>query len=132
MSSSYVRQMIKDWLRDPTMGIKFYNTINEEQDPLDEFWCTVSFGNPFREVATFCEGSWTEEGEMEVIYFGPPGVTDDAFVVAVEADVDKLMAKRDAANKMVLIRRSAPFEFSDGSADQKYALSIYIDYTFYS
>ena len=132
MSSAVVRRTIKGWLSDPSMSVPFYNTINEEQDPTDDYWCTVLFNNPYREVTTFCEGKWTEEGEAEVVYFGPPGINDDALATMLEAEIIKLMARRDPTGKLILVRSSPPYEYSSGSAAQKYALSVYVDYTLYS
>ena len=132
MSSAYVRSLVRTWLQDSAMVVPFYNTINEEQKPSDDNWCTVHFNNPYREVTTFCEGDWVEEGEAEIVYFGLPGVSDTNLIQLIEADMTTLMAKRDPNEKLVLMNRSAPIEYSSGSAGLDYALAIYVDYTFYS
>lgn len=131
MSSSYVRTLVEGWMKDAGMAVPYYATINEEQNPQDELWCTVDFTSDYRDVITFCEGMTTEEGEVEVQYFGRAGIGDDTLIQALEADMITLMAQRDPQGKCVLIRRSAPFETSSGSADQMYSLSVYIDYQFY-
>lgn len=131
MSSFYVRQMVETWLKDPAMVIPYYDTINEEQDPQDDMYCTGRFNSSFRETTTFCQGNTLEEGEVEVTYFGQAGIGDNALIQALEADMVTLMAQRDPDTKLTLTQRSAPFEFSGGSAGQKYGLSIYIDYQLY-
>jgi len=131
MSSFYVRQMMEGWLQDAGMVIPYYPTINEGQDPQDAMYCTLKFSSSFRDTITFCQGDTSEEGEVEVIYFGQAGIGYNALIQALEADMITLMAQRDLTGKLTLVRRSAPFEFSGGSAGQMYGLSIYIDYTLY-
>ena len=126
MSSSYVRTLMETWLN--AMTVPYYPTINEEQNPGDAIWATAEFSSNFRESMTFCNGFTSEQGEVELVFFGEPGTGDDSLITAVEADMVTLMAQRDPANKLVLMNRSAPFEFSNGSADMQYGLSIFIDY----
>ncbi len=128
MSSRYVRVLVEGWLKDVTMGVPYYLTINTEEDPQDDVWCTVDFSASFRDTITFCEGHTTEEGEVEIQYFGLPGKGYDTLIQAIETDMITLMAQRDPQGKMVLMRRSAPFETSGGSAKTMYGLSIYVDY----
>ena len=103
MSSWYVRALIESWLNDPVMNVPYYSTINEEQNPQDDTWCTADFGDSFREILTFCDGNVREEGEIEVIYYGQPGIGYDALITDIEADVGELMKKRDPTGKMVII-----------------------------
>jgi len=131
MSSSVVRTLVEQWLEDPAMAVKYYATINEDQDPDDAMWCTAKFSPSYRESTTFCGGKTTEEGEVEIIYFGQPGIGESALIVAVETDMLVLMAQRDPAGDMVILNRSAPFEFSGGSAGSLYGLSIFLEYQYY-
>ena len=131
MSSKYVRDMVEGWLGDVALAVPYYPTVNEDQNPGDAQWCTVDFSSSFRDTLTFCAGMTSEEGELQVIYFGEAGVGEDALLTAIEADMLIIMAKRDPANKLVLMQRSAPFEFSGGSASKNYGLSIFVDYQFY-
>jgi len=126
MSSRYVRNLMETWLKDPAMAVPYYLTVNEEQDPQDDVWCTCDFSSNYRETMTFCEGVTSEEGEVEVVYYGLPGKGYDALIQMLEADMLVLMARRDP--KLALLNRSAPFEFSGGSADEMYAMSVYVDY----
>jgi len=131
VSSKYVRDLVEEWLGDVAMVIPYYPTINEEQNPDDDMWCSAEFGSNLRDTVTFCGGTVIEEGEIVVDYLGQAGKGDDVLLTALEVDMITLMAKRDPANKLVLTQRSAPFEFSGGSADRWYGLSIYVDYQFY-
>lgn len=131
MSTLYVRTLVEGWLNDVAMNVPYYPTINEEQNPSDAIWCTAKFNSDFRDVITFCRGNTTEEGDIEIEYFGLPGIGDDALLTALEADMITLMSQRDPAGKCVLLRRSAPFETSGGSASLLYGLSIFVDYQLY-
>ena len=113
------------------MVVPYYPTLNEEQNPKDDNYCTARFTSSFRETITFCQGDKLEEGEIEVIYFGKPGIGDNALIQALEADMITMMAQRDPATKLTLTQRSAPFEFSGGSALARYGQSVYIDYVYY-
>ncbi|RLC00593.1 MAG: hypothetical protein DRH90_18125 [Deltaproteobacteria bacterium] len=131
MSSSIVRTLVEGWLNDVAMTVPYYPTVNEDQNPQDNIWCTADFSSSFREAMTFCNGYTNEQGEVEVIYYGLAGIGEDALIAAVEADMATMMAQRDPANKLVLMNRSAPYTFSSGSADREFALSVYIDYNLY-
>lgn len=131
MSSFYVRQVVEGWLEDAAMAVPYYQTINEENNPQDDIWATADFTSSLRDTITFCQGITSEEGEVEVQYFGLPGIGYSALIQAIEADMVTLMAQRDPQGKLVLMNRSAPFETSVGSAKSMYGLSIYIDYQYY-
>ena len=131
MSSLYVRNMVTGWLEDPAMAVPFYATINYEENPQDDMWMTADFSSDFRETTTYCNDQTFEEGEVELQYFGLPGKGYEALITAIEADMVTLMAQRDPQGKMVILRRSAPFETSSGSAKAMYGLSIYLDYQLY-
>jgi len=131
MSSKYVRDIVEGWLEDVAMAVPYYKTVNEEQNPADTIWCSADFSSSSRNILTFCEGVVSEEGEIEVIYMGRAGIGVDDIITALEADMLTLMARRDVAGKLILIQRSAPFEFTGGSADRWYGLSVYVDYQFY-
>jgi hypothetical protein len=131
MSASYVRNMVEAWLKDPAVVTPFYPTINLEQNPADPIWITAEFNPSYRTTTTFCAGDILEEGEIEIIFFGSPGVGYGPVLAALEADMATLMAMRDPAYKFVLMELSAPNEFSRGDADKKFAMSVYADYTYY-
>lgn len=132
MSSFYVRALVEGWLQDPSMEVPYYPTINREQNPQDGIWCSASFMSGYRDVLGYCEGLTTEEGEVEIRYFGLPGIGDSAVIQAAETDMATLMAQRDPAGKCVLMRRSAPLEASNGSARNLYSIAVYVDYQYYA
>jgi hypothetical protein len=131
VSSLYVRQKFEQWLQDAALSVPFYPTINEEQNPADDIWCTAQFTSGYRDVLTFCNGIVSEDGEVEVVYFGRPGVGYNSLLAAVEADVNLLAAMTDTSGKLVINGRSAPFEFSLGSARKDYSLSVFFDYSYF-
>lgn len=132
MSSRYVRQMFEQWLQDPALSVPYFGTINQEQTPGVDTWCTASFGATYRDVLTFCNGAISEDGEVEVIYFGRPGIGYDVLIQALEADVALLEANKDPTGHLVILGRSAPEEYSAGSADKEYALSVFFDYQYFA
>ena len=131
MSSLYVRSTVEGWLQDPAMTLPFYGTINNEENPADSMWTTASFDATYRETLTFCDGIVEEEGEIELVFFAPPGEGYANLMTALEADVATLMAQRDATHKLVLRSATAPMEFSGGTARGDYALAVYIEYVYY-
>jgi len=130
VSSLYVRQMIEGWLKDPAMTVPYYPTINEEQQPSDATWMTAEFDALYMETLSFCQDEKREEGIVTLVYFAPPGTGDDAVLTTIEADMLTLMAKRDSANRLIIMDRSPPIEYSGGDADEQYSVAIEIDYTF--
>ena len=113
------------------MAVPFYNTINEDQSPTDNIWCTADFDVSYREVMTMCQDYIEESGEVEVVYFGQPGVGYESLITAIENDMSTLMSFRDSTNKLILLNRSAPIEFTRGDADQEYGIYISVDYQYY-
>ena len=131
MSSLYVRQNVETWLRDPAMTVTYYPTINEEQNPTDDIWMTADFDATFRERLTLSCDETREEGDIELVYQGPPGTGYTQLLTAIETDVKTLMAQRDPSGRLVLTNRSAPFEYSNGDADLNYEIAITIEYVYY-
>ena len=114
------------------MAVPFYPTINEEQNPADTAWVTAEFSSTFRVSQTFCDGVTREEGDIELVYVSLAGVGYDELIQAIETDMAVLMAQRDDTGNLVLMNRSAPFEYSQGSAAQNYAVSVEIEYQLYN
>lgn len=131
MSSRYVRQMFEQWLTSAALGVPYYPTVNQEQSPSDNAWCTATFSSSYREVMTFCNGVTSEDGEVEVIYMGRPGIGYNVLLQLVETDAAVLESMTDPAGKLVIHGRSAPYEFSLGSAKKDYSLSVFFEYSYY-
>lgn len=131
MSSLYVRRLFEGWLQDPALQVPFHSTINEEQNPQEDIWCTADFSSGYREVLTFCQGTVSEDGEIEVVYFSRPGTGDDVLLQLIEADAALIEAMNDPAGKLTINGRSAPVEFSLGSARKDYSLSVFYEYQYF-
>lgn len=130
MSSSYVREMFRTWLSDASIQSPYYDTINLEQNPAEDTWVTAEFDVTFRERKTFCEGSWEEEGEVQLMFNGRAGVGDGELLTISEADIKTLLSFRDATGQLVVTGVSGVNEYSGGSANMGYQLEYLIEYTF--
>lgn len=122
---------MEQWVVDPAIQTPYYPTINQNQDPRDDIWFTAEFGASYRETLTFCQGETMEDGEIQIIFFGLPGIGYDAVLTAMETDLAVLMTQLDPSGKLVLTGRSAPFEYSGGSAEKEYAASVFIEYQYF-
>ena len=130
MSSLYVRNKFRAWLNDSNIQAPYYDTINKEQNPAEDYWVTAEFEVNFREKRTFCEGSWEEEGEVSLMFNGLAGVGDGALLAISEADVKTLLAFRDETGQLIIDRVGGVNEFSRGTANMGYQLEYIIEYTF--
>jgi len=130
MSSKYVRDMVEGWVNEIDILTPFYPTINMEQDPQDDMWFTIEFTSRYKEKLTYCDTT-AENGEVELVFFGLPGKGYDSVISALEADIKTLMSKRDPAQKLVLLEASAPAEFSSGSANSSYEMSVFCEYVYF-
>lgn len=131
MSSLYVRQLFEGWLQDPAMTVPYYPTVNMEQNPIDDLWMTAEFGSSYRDVVTVCSNQEIEEGEVEVLFFGLPGQGYTAVLTALETNIGILMSRTDPNNKLTILRRSGPVEYTRGDAENFYIASCFIDYNLY-
>lgn len=127
MSSKYVRDMLRGWLSGATTP--FYETINEEQDPTEDLWFTVQFNVESSDLTTYCEDK-IEEGMIDLVFCGRPGIGDSAVIAAAETEASRVVASSDPAMKLVLRRALPPDEFSDGDGDPWYRVVIGIEYIY--
>jgi len=130
MSSSYTRTTVRGWAAAAATatGVKYYETINTEQNPSDAVWWTLEFVAEFSEKLSFCN-TWQEEGLVEVIVSGDPGTGDTAVIDAAERIRDELLKNTDPANKLTLGGPNPPSEYSGGSGKLSwYEVVISIDY----
>lgn len=132
MSSKYVRDLFTTWLNDPAMTLPYHPTINTNATPTEAMWMMAEFNSYYRGTMTFCSGVKMESGEVEIIVFAPPGIGYNGVITALEADMKTLLAQRDPTQKLVIMELSAPQEYSGGSADEDYSMSVYADYVYYS
>ena len=114
------------------MSVAYVPTINVNAQPTTSIWCTVDFGISYRDVLTFCgDGAVEERGDIEVIYFGPPGTGFESLLTAAEADLKTLLSQRDPSNKLLLVNRSEAEEFTGGDSGQDYGLSFFVEFLHY-
>jgi len=130
VSSLYVRNLFRSWLGDPSMAVAFYDTVNQEQNPVEETWVTADFQSTFRERVTFCESSWKEEGEVVLVYTGTPGVGDGELLAIAETDIKTLLAFRDATRQLIVVGVQGVSEFSGGSANAGYQIEYVLEYEY--
>ena len=130
MSDLYVRKQIRTWMNDPAMEIPFYDTVNAATNPQEDIWVTADFNAISREKLTYCEGSWTEDGDVSLIYNGLPGVGDEEIFMAAEKDIKVFMSQRDATRQLVITSRSAINDFSGGGTNQAYQIEIIVSYQY--
>ena len=127
MSSLYVRQKIREWSALPAVGVPFYDTINFEENPTDDIWFTVEFEPEYSEKTTYC-GDMSEEGLITFVFQTRPGVGDEALITAAESAVAEILAQDDPSGVLTLEMAYAPDEYTGGSADTGYRVSISVDY----
>lgn len=110
MSSRYVRNLVRQWATDATVQVPFYDTVNLEQDPNDPVWFTVEFVSFGHVVESYC-GKKLEEGELRFVFFGQPGIGDDALLQAAEGAAKAVAVKTDPAGALVLNEPSPPVDY---------------------
>ena len=130
MSSSYVRTLVRSWFSDSSIDTPYYDTINRDQNPTDDYWFTAEFDTSFWERTHFCPDGWTEEGEVSLMFNGLPGIGDGSLLAQAEKDVKTLLSFRDPNNRLVVTGVGGVNEFSAGSANQGYQLEYILVYQF--
>ena len=131
MSSFYVRSTVKTWAELPAVAAiaPFYDTINFEVIPRDDIWFTAEFEPEFDELMTVC-GDINEEGLINFIFQGNPGVGDSDLLIAAETAVDEILKQADPTGDLVLGKRYAPEEYSGGTATNVYEVSVSVEYVY--
>ena len=127
MSSLYVRQKVREWAELSAVGIPYYDTINVEENPTDNIWFTAEFEPEFSEKNTFC-GEISEEGLINFVFEAAAGVGDEALITAAQSAVKKILEQNDPSQDLVLTMDYAPDEYTGGTADTGYRISISVEY----
>lgn len=127
MSSLYVRQKVREWAELSAVGIPYYDTINVEENPNDNIWFTAEFEPEFSEKNTFC-GEISEEGLITFVFEAAAGVGDEALLTAAQNAVKKILEQNDPSQDLVLEMDYAPDEYTGGTADTGYRISISVEY----
>jgi hypothetical protein len=126
MSSRAVRQFARAAVA--TVGVPYVDTINLSQNMPAPTWCTLAFLTYGNEKLSFCDDR-EETGSISLVFFGAPGVGDDALLQAAEAAAAKFYAYADPARKVTLTTQAAPIEFTPAGDVPQYAVSIDFEYS---
>jgi len=122
MASLILRQTIRDWLALGT--VPFYDTVNLEQAPNDDYWCTVEWGFSSNQKLNYC-GDREESGSFQVYYFGPVGLGDAAVLSLAESEIELLMSRLDLTGVVNLIESNTAEDFTD---ENYYGVTFLIEY----
>lgn len=129
MSSIYVREQLRAWLRDPAMVLPFFDTVNRTAHVEVPYWATLSFVSAQTQTLTYC-GHVEERGIFDHIALGPAGIGDRELFEMAEHDVALLVRQLDPGNRLTLLRAGAPADFLQGGSTPFYTVSMTIEYTF--
>ena len=127
MSSLYVRQKVREWAELSAVGLPYYDTINVEENPTDNIWFTAEFEPEYTEKQTFC-GELAEEGLINFVFESAAGVGDETLLAAAQSAVKKILEQNDPSQDLVLVMDYAPDEYTGGTADTGYRISISVEY----
>jgi len=127
MSSLYVRQKVREWAELSGVGVPYYDTINVEENPSDNIWFTAEFEPEYTEKQTFC-GELSEEGLITFVFESSAGTGDEALLTAAENAVATILEQNDPSQDLVLEMAYAPDEYTGGTADTGYRVSISVEY----
>lgn len=128
MSRKYVRDMAREWIKE-SAEIPYYDTINIEEDPQDQFWCTIEFSHEYTDLNTYCN-SKEEHGVIDIIVSGQPGTGDEDVMEYATNIVNTFMNNRDPSGKLTLLYDQAPEEFSGGDANKYYQVTVGVEYLY--
>jgi hypothetical protein len=130
MSRKYVRDTVRNWIAAlPSPASPFYETINVDENPTDLLWYTVDFQSEFTSTSTYCDQK-EEQGVIDFVFSGAPGVGDSAVISAAESVVDAFMKNKDPTGKLSLQNVLAPDEFSGGTANKYYQVIVGVEYLY--
>jgi hypothetical protein len=129
MSSLYVRDMVRDWCRDPEMSLPFLDTVNFEDKPPAPMWSTVSFVSAQTATTSYC-GGIEERGIFDFIALGTGGVGDHDLIEAAEHDVALLLQHVDPAYRLTLLRTSPAQDFLQAGGVPWYTVSFIVEYVY--
>lgn len=125
MASRLVRETVRDWLT-TFSALPFYDTVNIEQNPIEDAWCTVDWGFSFPTKTTYCNDI-REDGTFQVIFFGPVGQGDDELIMSAETTMELLLSQVDPTGRVSLTQYNGAEDFAD---ENYYGISFLVDYEF--
>jgi hypothetical protein len=124
MSSLYVRKLAKVWA---TAGpVPFVDTVNLEEDPRHDVWCTIQWMSGSNEVLDYCRNT-VERASFQLVFFGKPGIGDEILLEQAELGLLHIMAQSDNAKKLQLMGAGVPEDFSIGN---HFGVQFIVDYEY--
>ena len=106
----------------------YYDTINVEEQSLQKIYgLPQSFETEYSEKITFC-GQTAEEGLINFVFETNAGVGDEALITTAENTVATILEQNDPTSDLTLELAYAPEEYTGGSADSGYRVSISVEY----
>lgn len=124
MASLYVRKAVKGWLA--SGPVPFVDTVNLEEDPRDDVWCTVQWMPGSNEVLDYCRNT-LERAAFQLVFFGKPGIGDEHLLEQAEIGLANLLGQSDNAKKLQLMGANTPEDFSIGN---HFGIQFIVDYEY--
>ena len=128
---AFIRGEIANYLTLSGAPFPFYETINTDQSPTDDLWCTVEFAVFDIEHRCYSGTLRIERGAATITIFGKPGVGDSAVVAAADAlqnYFDGLINDGDVVIANVLPATEA----TAGDATNFYGVEIELEYDYFN
>ena len=125
MSSRAVRQFARAAVA--TIGVPYIDTINLSQKLPSPNWCTLSFLTYGTEKLSYCN-EMQETGVISLVFFGAPGVGDDAILQAGEAAAAKFYDYANPLFPVTLRTLSAPIDYTSAGDVPQYAVQFDFEY----
>ena len=131
MSALYVRDTLRGWLSDRSLGwaMPFYDSINIDVNPTDDLWSTLLFITSTAQVVTYC-GFVEERGQFDFLGLGKPGAGDSALVAACEHDAAILQQLHDTRGQLTLVSAGPLEDFLQAGNVPWYSVSSTFQYLY--
>jgi hypothetical protein len=128
MSSVAVRQKVEAWLM--AQPVKFYPSINEEIEPVEDVWCTVYYAPSSSQKISFC-GAIEHKGQFIVVHFANPGLSWDKALEASDMTMNYIVSQVDGDGKFAVTGNGEPVEFTAGDGIPWYGVEVSYNYVSY-
>jgi hypothetical protein len=125
MSSVAIRRKMETFAAG--LGVPYYPTINEEQNPTDPLWMSLDFSGEYSEKTTFCDDQ-LEVGQIEFLFFANPGVGEQIIFSSIERVLNQVNLYQD---DNLVLGAVQPLDDNNGSAENRwFEISCRVDYSY--
>jgi hypothetical protein len=114
MSSVAIRRKMETFAAG--LGVPYYPTINEEQNPTDPLWMSLDFSGEYSEKTTFCDDQ-LEVGQIEFLFFANPGVGEQSVFSFIERVMNQVNLYQD---DNLVLGAVQPLDDNGGSAENRW------------